>query len=235
MSVPASTSKDSPQQPQAPRRRRAPVVPRARKDAVPAMAPPDPKPAAQRPPQPLSGQLINSSGPDPETPLEQVFLTIGVVVGTHGVAGELKIRPVTDVPEQFEHLTSVYLGEEERPRKVQNARFHSGSILLKVRGIGTPEDGATFRGQPVRISGKDALPLEEGEFLLYQLIGLDAFDEAGVKVGTTVDIIETGSRDVFVIRPEAGGADILLPNIEHAVLEIVPSERRMVVRLLEYL
>lgn len=156
-------------------------------------------------------------------------------MGTHGVVGELKIRPVTDVPEQFEHLTSVYLGNEERPRKVQNARFHSGSILLKVRGIANPEEGATFRGQPVRISGKDALPLEEGEYLLYQLIGLDAFDEAGVKIGKTVDIIETGARDVFVIRPEGGSADILLPNTEDAILEIVPSERRMIVRLLEYL
>jgi hypothetical protein len=40
---------------------------------------------------------------------------------------------------------------------------------------------------------------------------------------------------VFVIRPEGGGAEILLPNTEDAVLEIVPNERRMVVRLLEYL
>lgn len=149
--------------------------------------------------------------------------------------GELKVRPVTDLPEQFEGLTSVYVGDEQRPRKVQNVRFHSGNVLLKLRGIANPEDGAAFRGQAIRISGKDAIPLEEGEFLLYQLIGLDAFDEAGTKIGTTVDLIETGSRDVFVIRPEDGRADILLPNTEDAVLEIVPSERRMVVRLLEYL
>lgn len=145
------------------------------------------------------------------------------------------MRPVTDLPEQFEGLTTVYVGDEQRPRKVQNVRFHSGSVLLKLRGIANPEDGAAFRGQAIRISGKDAIPLEEGEFLLYQLIGLDAFDEAGTKIGTTVDLIETGSRDVFVIRPEGGGANILLPNTEDAVLEIVPSERRMVVRLLEYL
>lgn len=157
------------------------------------------------------------------------------MIGTHGVVGELKVRPVTDQPEQFEALTSVYLGEEERPRKVQNVRFHSGNVLLKLRGIANPEDGSAYRGAPIRISGKDALPLEEGEYLLYQLIGLEAVDESGVRIGTTVDLIETGARDVFVIRPDAGGADILLPNTEDAVLEIVPSERRMVVRLLEYL
>ncbi len=163
-----------------------------------------------------------------------MFLTIGIIVGTHGVVGELKVRPVTDVPEQFDALSSVYVGEESRPRKVQNARFHSGNWLLKLRGITTPEEGAELRGQAIRISGRDAIPPEAGEFLLYQLIGLTAFDEAGQKIGTTVDLIETGSRDVFVIRPESG-PDILLPNTDTAVLEIVPTEKRMVVRLLDYL
>jgi 16S rRNA processing protein RimM len=179
--------------------------------------------------------LIASSGPEPDAPLDSVFLTIGIVIGTHGVVGELKVRPVTDQPEQFEGLTSVYVGEEERPRRVQNQRFHSGNVLLKLRGIADPEEGAKLRGQAIRIPGEDAIPLEAGEFLLYQLIGLDAFDESGNKIGVSVDLIETGSRDVFVIRPEGGGADILLPNTEDAVLEIVPSERRMLVRLLEYL
>lgn len=191
--------------------------------------------APQRRPVPPTGPLIESAGPDPDTPLDRVFLTIGVVVGTHGVTGELKIRPVTDLPEQFEQLDSVYLGDEPRPRKVQHARMHSGNVLLKLRGISNPEDAATFRGQSIRISGKEAQPLEDGEFLLYQLIGLDAFDESGTKLGTTVDLIETGARDVFVIRPVHGGPDILLPNTETAVLEIIPSERRMVVRLLDYL
>ncbi|HET9658986.1 MAG TPA: ribosome maturation factor RimM [Thermomicrobiales bacterium] len=229
--MPASTSKDSPEQPTAPRRRGAPVAPRKQAAAAPAELPRAPQ---RRPPKP-SGPLIESPGPDPQTPLDQIFLTIGVVVGTHGIGGDLKVRPVTDAPQQFEALSSVFLGDEARPRKVQQVRFHSGQILLKLRGIGNPEDAATFRSQPIRISGKDAIPLEEGEFLLYQLIGLEAFDEVGTKIGTTVDLIETGARDVFVIRPEDGGPEILLPNTENAVLEIVPAERRMVVRLLEYL
>lgn len=206
-----------------------------RKQAAPPPAPSAAARATQRRPPKPAGPLIDSAGPDPETPLDKVMLTLGVIVGTHGVVGELKVRPVTNLPEQFEGLTSVYVGDEERPRKVQNVRLHSGQVLLKLRGIANPEDGATFRGQPIRISGKDAIPLEAGEYLLYQLIGLDAFDESGNKIGTTVDLIETGARDVFVIRPDGGGAEILLPNTEDAILEIVPSERRMVVRLLDYL
>ena len=230
--MPASTSKDNPTPP---RRRSAPVASRTRAQTGPAASPDAPERSPRRRPVPPTGPLIESAGPDPDTPLDQILLTLGVVIGTHGIVGELKVRPVTDVPEQFEHLPAVFVGDETRPRKVQNVRLHSGNVLLKLRGIANPEDAATFRGQPIRISGRDALPLEEGEFLLYQLIGLDVFDEAGTKLGTTVDLIETGARDVFVIRPEGEGPDLLLPNIEDAVLEIVPTERRMVVRLLEYL
>ncbi len=233
--MPASTSKDSPANPDPPRRRSAPVAPRPKQDLAPAPAQQPPSNTARRRPSPPTGPLITSAGPEPDAPLDRVVLAIGIVIGTHGVAGELKVRPVTDAPEQFEGLTQIYLGDETRPRKVQNVRFHSGNVLLKLRGVGNPEEADELRGQTIRISGKDAIPLEEGEFLLYQLIGLDAFDEAGVKIGTTVDLIETGSRDVFVIQPEGGGAAILLPNTEDAVLEIVPSERRMVVRMLEYL
>ncbi len=53
----------------------------------------------KRRPPPPSGPLIESKGPDPETPLEQIFLTLGIMVGTHGIAGERKVRPVTDLPE----------------------------------------------------------------------------------------------------------------------------------------
>lgn len=230
--MPASTSKDNSTPP---RRRSAPVAPRTRTHTGPAGSPASSSRPTRRKPAPPTGPLIESAGPDPDTPLDQVSLTIGIVIGTHGVIGELKVRPVTDVPEQFEHLSAVYLGDEQRPRKVQNARFHAGNVLLKLRGIANPEDAAGVRGQPIRISGRDVLPLEDGEFLLYQLIGLDVFDESGTKIGTTIDLIETGARDVFVIRPETGGSEILLPNIDDAVLEIVPAERRMVVRLLEYL
>jgi 16S rRNA processing protein RimM len=181
-----------------------------------------------------SGPLIESPGPSPDTPLDQVRLTIGIIIGTHGVGGELKVRIVTDRPDQFANLKTLYVGEEERPRKVESVRFHAGNALVRLRGISTPEQAAHFRNQSLRISGKDALPAEPGEFFLYQLIGLTAYDELGHEIGTVTDLMETGSRDVLVIRPPSGGQAILLPNSPEVVLEVKPQERRMTVRPLVY-
>lgn len=90
------------------------------------------------------------------------------------------------------------------------------------------------RGEPLRIAGTDARPLEPGEYYLYQLIGLQVFDEAGTALGAVTDIMETGANDVLVVAPPDGGADQLFPNHPDVVLDVDPNAGRMVVRPLVY-
>jgi 16S rRNA processing protein RimM len=105
--------------------------------------------------------------------------------------------------------------------------------LLRLSGVRTREEGRLLLGQPIRIAGSDARPLAPGEFYVYQVIGLEALDEAGNRVGTVTDLLETGANDVFVVTPDEG-AEILLPNIPEVILDLDPAARRMVVRRLVY-
>lgn len=161
-------------------------------------------------------------------------LTIGTLNGVHGVNGELKLRVASDEPEHLRRIKRVWVGEEPEPRRVRGVRFHGGQALIRLSGVTTPEAGRALQGQPLRIPGSEARPLAPGEYFLYQLIGLDVFDEAGRRLGRVADLIETGANDVFVVAPAEGGPDTLLPNLPHVVLEIRPDERRMVVRPLVY-
>lgn len=187
----------------------------------------------KRRPQASSGALIDSAGPEPETPLSEVWLTTGVIAGAHGINGEMKVRLSTDDVEHFQSLRYVQLSDEETSRRVISCRLHQGMALLRLQGITTPEEITGLRGQALRVSGKSVRPLEPGEFYLYQLIGLRAETESGEALGTVSDLIETGAADVFVIRPETG-QDLLLPDRPDVILGIYPETRRMVVRLLEY-
>jgi 16S rRNA processing protein RimM len=87
----------------------------------------------------------------------------------------------------------------------------------------------------VKIAGSDARPLAEGEYFLFQLIGLKAETESGEPLGTVVDLIETGAHDVLVIgeRPETA-EQLLVPNHPEFVLEMLPEESRIVIRPPEY-
>ncbi|MCC6791626.1 MAG: 16S rRNA processing protein RimM [Thermomicrobiales bacterium] len=161
-------------------------------------------------------------------------LTIGTIAGTHGVDGELKLRLATDDPDQLHRLKRIYIGDEPAPRRLRGVRFHQGMALIRISGVATAEQGRELFRQPVRIAGSDARPLEPGEFYYYQVVGIDAFDGAGARLGTVADILETGANDVFVIRPDGEGPEMLLPNIPDVILEIDPAGRRMVVRPLVY-
>ena len=220
---------NSPRRP-GPRRSPAPVASKSH----PEKKPPLPSPGASRRKAPQSQLLIETEGPDPDTPPEDVRLVVGVVIGVHGVQGELKVRPLTDDVEQFESLRSIYFGDETEPRRIRSVRFHAGNVLLKIAGVTNPEDASLFRGMSLRVPARQLRPLEEDEFFLYQIVGLEARTESGQLVGTVVDVIETGASDVLVIEPAEGGQPELLPNLPDVVLDIDPAARRIIVRPLVY-
>jgi 16S rRNA processing protein RimM len=137
---------------------------------------------------------------------------------------------LTDDPEHLKSIKRLYLNDEPVARRVQGVRLHAGNALVKLQGVNNPEAARALQGMTARIAGSDARPLEEGEFRLYQLIGLEVVDEAGARIGTVTDLLETGANDVFIIEPGDGAADILLPYHESVVLQIDPDAGRMVVR-----
>jgi 16S rRNA processing protein RimM len=213
-----------------------PIVP------VPELDASSPQPAA-RPPQRQRSphfrqrtlpRLSDTAGPDPSAPPERVRLTIGTILAPHGVRGEFKVRLQTDDPEHLLTIKRLYLGDETTPRTVLGARLHAGNALIRLQGISTPETVERFRGTPLRIRGADARPLAANEYFLYQMIGLEVFDESGNRLGQVTDLMETGVNHVLVIAPDDGGTDILLPSHPDVIVTMDPAAGRIVVRPLTY-
>ena len=143
----------------------------------------------------------------------------------------MKLRVLTDDPEHLSTIGTVYLGERNVPIVLRSIRFVNEGALIKLEGTDTPEDAALLSGLAVKIAGSDARPLAEGEYFLFQLIGLKAFLEDETPVGTVTDLIETGANDVLVIgeRPDSS-SELLVPNHPEFVLEISPEKERIVIR-----
>jgi 16S rRNA processing protein RimM len=242
MSVPRSTSRtERPQrrstQPQPPLPDLSgPVVP------IPRLEASSPQPASrprQRPRSPESRQrtpprLSETAGPDPSAPPDRVRLTIGTILAPHGVRGEFKTRLQTDDPAHLLTIKRLYLGDETTPRTVLGVRLHDGNALIRLQGISSPETVERFRGTPLRIRGTDARPLAANEYFLYQVIGLEVFDESGNRLGQVTDLMETGANYVLIVAPNDGGADILLPSHPDVIVAMDPAAGRIVVRPLTY-
>lgn len=173
--------------------------------------------------------LIETPGPDPNAALADIRLAVGRIAGTHGVHGELKLKLLTDHPEHLELIDEIYLGESDQPTRLLGVRITQNQALIRIEGIDTPEAGKALGGLVVRIAGTDARPLEDDEYFLFQLIGLDVFDLGGEQVGRVADLMETGAHDVLVIDRGDGVADLLVPNHPEFVKEIDPAARKIVI------
>ncbi len=161
------------------------------------------------------------------------YLTVGRVSRPHGVRGELRVRIVTAYPERLERHACFYLTHPDFPEKtdrypVEKCRFHQETLLLKLGGLDDRDSAEELRGMLVQIPIEEAVPLEEGEYYHFQLIGVRVETEGGEPLGQVTEVIDTGANDVYVVRGPRG--ELLLPALDSVILELDLDAKLMVVR-----
>jgi 16S rRNA processing protein RimM len=165
------------------------------------------------------------------------YLLLGEVLRPHGVLGELRVRIMTDYPERIGELETVYLardiaGTAARAFKVEKVRRHQGYALMTLRGITNRDHVDPLRGLFVLVSIEDAIPLDEDEIYLFQLIGMTVQTENGRVLGELTDVLETGANDVYVVSSPDHG-EILIPAIDETILKTDTDTNTLTVRLLD--
>ena len=162
---------------------------------------------------------------------EPRFLVIGQIGKPHGVRGDVRVFPHTDMPERFTWLEAVYIGEENpQAMLVDYARCHKHWVLLKLKGFDSRLAVEGLRGQLLQVKEDQAIPLEEDEYFLFELIGLAVISEDGMLLGELIQVIETGANNVFVVDGPKG--EILIPDTPEVILAIDFSKREILVHLL---
>ena len=163
------------------------------------------------------------------------YLLVGRILRPHGVRGELRVGILTDHPDRLAQHAHFYLAHAKSPDKVRRysvrgLRLHKKSLLLKLDGCDDRNAADELRGMLVQIPIEDAVPLEEGEYYLFQLVGVRVEAESGEWLGQIVEVIETGANEVYVVRGPRG--EVLLPGVDDVVRELDVESKRMVVRLM---
>jgi 16S rRNA processing protein RimM len=161
------------------------------------------------------------------------FLRVGVITTTHGLKGEVKVYPTTDSLERFLDLDEVYLrtGAQERVLHVNNVRFFKKLVIVKFKEFDRIEDVENLRQAELYVSRENAVPLEEGEYYIGDLIGMEVITDEGETLGILEDVIETGANDVYSINSKKYG-NVLIPAIEHCIMDVNIETGKMIVHLL---
>jgi 16S rRNA processing protein RimM len=158
-------------------------------------------------------------------------LAIGRVVRPHGLVGEVEVHVLTDFPDRFDMLKTVYLGEDHTPVVIESQRGHGRRILLKFAGCDARGDAEKLRRKLVYVPVEEAVPLGEGEYYLHEIVGLQTWTTEGEYLGRVEEVIDTGSNDVYVVRD--GVRETLIPALSDVVLNIDIEQGRIEVRLMK--
>ena len=161
-------------------------------------------------------------------------LEIGQIVNTFGIKGFVKVNPWVNDVTRFDELKKVYIKirKELKVLEIEEVKYHKNQVLLKFKGVETVEQAEMLRNSILEIDRKDAIPLEEGEYFIADLLESEVYTDEGEKLGIVEDIFNTGSNDIYVVKNELGKS-ILLPRIKDVFKEIDVENKKIIVHLIE--
>ena len=60
------------------------------------------------------------------------YLEVGKIVGTHGLKGFVKIKPLTDDISRFDELEKIYIGKELTEFHITEVKYLNNMVALKL-------------------------------------------------------------------------------------------------------
>ena len=166
--------------------------------------------------------------------MEKEMLEIGQIVNTFGIKGMVKIVPFTDDIKRFDNLKTIYVVTKSKKTKyeIEEIKYHKNLVLAKLKGIDNMNDAELLKQSSVQIERKDAISLEKNTYFIVDLIGLKVITDKNEELGNIVDIFNTGSNDIYVVKDEMG-KQTLLPAISEVIKNIDMENKVITVHLMK--
>ena len=154
---------------------------------------------------------------------------IGQIVNTQGLKGEVRVYSLTDDIDRFDELDEFYIGKDlETVYKAERVRYKGNLVILKIKGIDTVEMAEKLRSKYVYVSRENARELDEDEFFIADMIGMDVYTVDNKHVGVLKDVLQYAANDVYVIKGKED-KEYLIPAVMKFVPEINMEEKKMII------
>ncbi len=150
-------------------------------------------------------------------------ITVAEIVTTHGVRGNLKVKSLSDNEKRFEKGSKLFIDDKELT--VESSFDQKGLKVIKFEEYNDINDVLKFVGKDITIDKADIGKLSDDEYYIFDLEGLDVYDN-GQKVGTIKEVV-TGvyPNDVYIIESKNG--EVYFPAL-NATVENVDLDKGII-------
>ncbi|NMO96472.1 ribosome maturation factor RimM [Paenibacillus lemnae] len=171
--------------------------------------------------------------------MTQKLLTVGKIVNTHGIRGEMKVVPYSDFAEQrFAKNSPLYIvsskGGAPIPVTVEASRLHKNMYIMKLKEVGGINEAEKYKEYLLKIDETLQEELPDNEYYFHEIIGCQVVtdDEPAQELGVIKEILTPGANDVWVVKTPKG-KEILLPSIPDVILDVDKVNKVVRVHLME--
>lgn len=157
-------------------------------------------------------------------------VSLGVVLGAHGVRGIVRVKPFTEEPSGVGAYGPVET-KDGRRFKIEALNLLKDAVLCRLEGVSDRDAAEAMRGTELFVS-RDRLPdidVDEEGWYIADLIGLKAYDLSGVLVGEVSAVENFGAGDLLEIRLADGHESHFLSFTDANVPEVDLAQGRVVI------
>ena len=160
------------------------------------------------------------------------YFRVGVITSPHGVKGELSVFPTCDDSKRFEEIETVDVGEGGKTLTIEGVKYFKNTVILKFKEITDRNAAETYRSKELYVDRDHAVPLEEGEYYISDILGANVKSDEGEDLGVLTDVLETGANLCFEVQLKATGKKVLFPKIDQCVLKVDPENNEILVHVI---
>lgn len=163
------------------------------------------------------------------------FVSVGKILNFHGIQGEAKVGFSKNQQEFFCGLKKVFVqvANEYKPLKIKSIRLNKSFAIVKFEGINSIDELMEYKGFLLFVEDETIREaLDEDEFLIDELVGLDVVDVEGKKLGFVVGVSNNGATDLLSVRTNSKNVS-LVPFVKAIVTGVSLKEKKVTINNIE--
>ncbi|MBU0556353.1 MAG: ribosome maturation factor RimM [Alphaproteobacteria bacterium] len=129
-------------------------------------------------------------------------VTLAVVIGAHGVTGEVRLKLFSEGPESLKRYKSFEAAG--RTLTLKTVRDGPNGAVARFAEVADRNGAEALRGVELAVPRSALPPLEPGEYYHVDLISLPCVSDAGDEIGRVVAVENFGAGDILEIEKPDG-------------------------------
>ncbi len=167
--------------------------------------------------------------------MSENILSIAKILNFHGIKGEAKLGFTKGREKQISLLKKVFVKKDDKYTElnITSVRFHKHFAIVKFKEFSTVNEVEEYKGCDIYLEKEEIEKyLENDEYLISDIVGMEAYDTDDCNLGTIVSIGENLANNILSIR-DNNGKEHLVPFVKEIVPVVDLKNKRVVINNIE--